>query len=231
MIRGLKYDAEIEYLESTGTQWIDTGKILSSTGFAYDADVMFKSTENCQVFGGRTKANNTSSDSLSLFVVSSGLRFDYFGNSKNGSAIKANTRYSVSLANEKTTVNGVVFSTPITAERSSGATVYIFAGHRPQAPGGVEFQSSIRLYSLKFYQGGVLTDDYQPVRIGTTGYLYDRVSGKLFGNAGTGEFVRGPDKSVPIFSLHRCGEQRFGKIGAGARMVWLTRPYRRVNQT
>jgi hypothetical protein len=33
-----------------------------------------------------------------------------------------------------------------------------------------------------------------PVRCGTTGYLYDRVSGELFRNVGTGDFVLGPDK-------------------------------------
>lgn len=27
MIRGIPYDAEIEYLQSTGTQWIDTGVV------------------------------------------------------------------------------------------------------------------------------------------------------------------------------------------------------------
>jgi hypothetical protein len=33
-----------------------------------------------------------------------------------------------------------------------------------------------------------------PVRIGTTGYMYDRVSGQLFGNAGTDDFILGNDK-------------------------------------
>ena len=35
--------------------------------------------------------------------------------------------------------------------------------------------------------------DIIPVRIGNVGYMYDRVSGQLFGNAGTGSFVLGPD--------------------------------------
>ena len=42
---------------------------------------------------------------------------------------------------------------------------------------------------------GTVIADYIPVRKGTVGYLYDRVSGKLFGNAGTGDFVLGPDKN------------------------------------
>ena len=32
-----------------------------------------------------------------------------------------------------------------------------------------------------------------PVRCGTTGYMYDSVSGTLFGNAGTGDFIVGTD--------------------------------------
>lgn len=42
---------------------------------------------------------------------------------------------------------------------------------------------------------GVLVRDYIPVRVGQTGYLFDNVSKQLFGNAGTGAFVIGPDKT------------------------------------
>ena len=35
--------------------------------------------------------------------------------------------------------------------------------------------------------------DLVPVRIGSTGYMYDKVSGNLFGNSGTGSFILGPD--------------------------------------
>lgn len=38
--------------------------------------------------------------------------------------------------------------------------------------------------------------DLIPVRKDGVGYMYDRVSGELFGNAGTGSFVIGPDKEV-----------------------------------
>jgi hypothetical protein len=48
------------------------------------------------------------------------------------------------------------------------------------------------------YHGGALARDYIPVRVGSgagaVGYLFDRVSGQLFGNAGTGDFTIGPDK-------------------------------------
>jgi CO dehydrogenase/acetyl-CoA synthase alpha subunit len=56
--------------------------------------------------------------------------------------------------------------------------------------------TAAKIFAFKLYNtNGDLLGDYIPVRVGTVGYLYDRVSGKLFGNAGTGDFVLGPDKA------------------------------------
>lgn len=52
-----------------------------------------------------------------------------------------------------------------------------------------------RIFSFKGYDypNHDLIIDLLPVRVGTVGYMYDRVSGQLFGNNGTGAFVLGPD--------------------------------------
>ena len=53
-----------------------------------------------------------------------------------------------------------------------------------------------KVFAVKIYDAnGTLVRDFVPVRKGTVGYLYDRVTRKLFGNAGTGDFVLGPDKN------------------------------------
>ena len=57
--------------------------------------------------------------------------------------------------------------------------------------------SSGKLYYCKIWKGGSLVRDYIPVRVGQVGYMYDKVSGQLFGNSGTGDFVLGPDKILP----------------------------------
>lgn len=55
--------------------------------------------------------------------------------------------------------------------------------------------SSCKFHYLKFEgRDGLL--DIIPVRVGDVGYLYDRVSGELFGNSGTGKFIVGPDKTI-----------------------------------
>ena len=54
--------------------------------------------------------------------------------------------------------------------------------------------SHLRIHHLTVSINNVLVRDFIPVRKGGKGYMYDRVSKKLFGNKGTGDFVVGPDK-------------------------------------
>lgn len=50
-----------------------------------------------------------------------------------------------------------------------------------------------RIYSFRMNKGGEAVLNLIPVRIGDEGFMYDRVSGKLFGNSGDGRFIIGPD--------------------------------------
>lgn len=45
----------------------------------------------------------------------------------------------------------------------------------------------------ELWYDGVLIRDLYPVRVGDVGYMYDLVSGQLFGNSGSGSFVLGED--------------------------------------
>jgi hypothetical protein len=68
------------------------------------------------------------------------------------------------------------------------------------------FTSATRIWSFVATRNGAKVLDFIPVRVGQTGYLYDRVSGKLFGNAGTGDFVLGPDV-VPVEYIESHGTE------------------------
>lgn len=52
---------------------------------------------------------------------------------------------------------------------------------------------SENVYYFRVEKNGVVTLDLIPVRVGTVGYMYDRVSGTLHGNDGGGAFIVGPD--------------------------------------
>lgn len=50
------------------------------------------------------------------------------------------------------------------------------------------YAANMRLYFFRIYQGNTLAHDYIPVRIGQEGCLYDKVTGAVLRNAGTGSF-------------------------------------------
>lgn len=52
---------------------------------------------------------------------------------------------------------------------------------------------AVRLYSCKMYLNDVLVRDFIPVRKGTVGYMYDKVTKKLFENTGSVALELGPD--------------------------------------
>ena len=78
----------------------------------------------------------------------------------------------------------------ITGELTGGFSITLFArqvasGFRP---------SKYKIYSSKIYEGDVLVQDLIPIRKDGKGYMYDKISKKLFSNGGTGEFIIGADK-------------------------------------
>ena len=75
--------------------------------------------------------------------------------------------------------------------RFAGNVLYIFAVD--DFSGAANWFSAARLYGFKITRSGIPIRDYIPVRKGSGGYLYDRASGQLFGNAGKGKFLYGND--------------------------------------
>ena len=79
---------------------------------------------------------------------------------------------------------------------NSPLSIFLFENNVSWAGGGS--RPKCRIKYAKFHKGSILVRDFIPVRKGTVGYLYDRVTGALFGNAGTGDFVIGPDIPSPV---------------------------------
>lgn len=58
---------------------------------------------------------------------------------------------------------------------------------------GLGGTTRVRIKEHSLIVNNVTLYSYIPVRVSTTGYMYDKVSGQLLGNAGTGAFILGPD--------------------------------------
>jgi hypothetical protein len=163
------YDAEIEYLESTGTQWIDTEYRSDNTN-AIELTVVTDGTSGFMGSNGNLQIDLTLSKGL-------GKRTMMVTHSKN---IGPQTYVNGSLVKSQNyhKYNGYIIA--LFAFGTSGTTV----GENTRA----------KVYSSELRVGNITVRDLIPVRVGNVGYLFDKVSMKLFGNSGTGSFVLGPDK-------------------------------------
>ena len=174
----LPYDAEVEYLEFTGTQHIDSGINYFPD---FDIDVLIPSgVPNVTLYSDIQHLLERKNASQPYWVVTAPESLL--------SSVPIAGRHRVVFRNSVLTIDNTTIGT--VGNRTSGSdTCLIF-----RRKGGSAYKGT--LYSLKMWDSnGVLVRDFIPVRKGTVGYLYDRVSGKLFGNAGTGDFVLGPDKN------------------------------------
>lgn len=191
----LPYDAEVEYLESTGTQWINTG--ISRMEYEVSAHLILtdiKTNDNNILFG----AYGGGVLRFFTFVGTDGIwKYGYGGHVvTSDSHASVGTEYFI----QATYRNGY--------QRlrldSISVTYSIYAGaNLPQYPIGIFcaiYNNSVISLSKLRVKDFVITSwaepvlDLIPVRVGQVGYMYDKISGQLFGNSGTGAFILGPDK-------------------------------------
>ena len=117
--------------------------------------------------------------------------------SSGGLSISQNTIHEFDIS----TVSGAGYvkmdgSTVITATGSpNNRREYLFGGIGDATNNDVTIDSyhKERIYYYRIYNSGVLVRDFIPVRNGQTGFMYDRVTGALFPNEGSGSFTLGPD--------------------------------------
>ena len=200
----LPYDAEVEYLQTPNmtyaeqyTAHIDTGIVPTlDTEVTIDCTLINTSAGD-QICATRTGAVNI--NRYFVLSVSATRNRSVLGNTTISNVATVGTRHSI-LFNEAGThdlyVDGARIGNLGTAYQvASNLSLYLFAtnGYAPSYGA-----SNSRIYKCEIRQGGALVRGFQPVRVGTganaVGYLYDRVSGALFGNAGSGALVVGPDK-------------------------------------
>lgn len=192
------YDAEVEYLESTGTQWIDTGIILSSETDEIDATLYVVNNRVSQViFGSRLSVGSQN------IGCGFGLELDLFVDvcdKADYSTWRAGTTkgapsglYSVHVSRKARTISGVV-----SASNTTLSDIFVTYYNCYLFSGAGNFWTTNRFigrfYSFRIKRNGTPILVLIPVRVGDVGYMFDRVSGKLFGNKGKGQFILGADK-------------------------------------
>ncbi|MBQ9540292.1 MAG: hypothetical protein IJU89_02605 [Alphaproteobacteria bacterium] len=190
---------QLQYIESTGTQWIDTGYTPTTAG--YSADVKFMLTgdtkDNQTIIGFNAEINGVR-ERMSFGLNSTGVVVFGYGNGSTGysndgsdkitlnNIINLNVVFTLPVS---LTIDGNTVFTKGSATRASTTAVYLMAVNT----GSGITPSTGRWYSTKIYnENNTLVRDFIPAKdAGGVVGMYDLVGGRFYENAGTGEFIAG----------------------------------------
>ena len=189
----------IEYLESTGTQYIDTGfKPNQNSGLDIDFFSIrpnsipgMVSDDNIGYFFGVSVASiyteilvyNTNGDMNTQYCYANGI----YGHGTG--------KYKVHL--RENSVN-IIAEDGSSFKKTFEKTYYQISENftlfeRNTIIKGVTSGHTVKIYSCKIYDNDILVRDFIPVLdLDGVPCMFDRVEGKFYYNAGTGQFVAGP---------------------------------------
>lgn len=184
----------LEYIESTGTQWIDT-EIIGNQDTK--VDITFRATgrtSDFMIFGDRVSA---SSNAIGIWARSGSLGSAFrigFGSSGGYTGANATTqKYHVNLSKRGAYLNGsFVWNPNVQNNFSTPSSLKLFA--LVHQNGGNQAQSALQVFNFALYSGATLIRNFIPARRNSDGVLgmYDTVTNSFFTNSGTGEFIAGP---------------------------------------
>lgn len=188
----LPYDTEVEYLESTGTQYIEIPFGFYKTDEIY-MDFSLDSSMDSDKYMLAAKTWNSNNNRFGLG------RYRYL-NVGYGSAGTGSTQLTPNTQNDGNIhqwryrnylfeVVDLNLSINVSNINFGGTTtdLRLFFGYNANTKGKIAYYKQVK--------NGVTVIELIPVRVGQVGYMYDKVSGQLFGNNGTGSFILGNDKS------------------------------------
>lgn len=204
----VKYKRELEYLESTGTQYIDTG-IRGTLDTAYT--IALQATKSSAsitsvVFGSRSSAS--SNNISTLFGAEIGdVWVQDFGN-YSATRLQANTNSLMNKVEVHNSKNLRYVKDLETGEYTESKSVWSSSFTTPnnlllgaKSDGFVAAMTNFcgRYYSCQITENDVLVRDFIPVLdVEDRPCMYDKVSGELFYNKGTGVFKYGELPRLPV---------------------------------
>ena len=179
---------ELEYIQGTGTQYIDTGFIPDqNTRLVMDIESDVTIGE-CHVAGAR--ASMSSREYVLLIDAQGRWRSDYGTSQVLLSSAPRQGSIHIDKNGRNVSVGGVS-ATNSSQTFDAGYSLYLLAVN---TAGSTTTFAKVRLIAAKVYDNGTLVRDLVPARRQSDSAvgLYDTVTGTFFGNSGTGSFTAGP---------------------------------------
>ena len=170
----------LEYIESTGTQYIDTG--FKPTGNS-KLEVTFQTTKTMGVVIGCDSGWLSNGFMVALNVSS-------FNTGSNFYSLKDSKKHTVAMESGALTVDGNNVGSAGSGSFTGNATVCLFTNNRS---GTKDTPTAQKQWGAKLWENGVLQRDFIPCKnaSGAVG-MWDDVNSKFYANAGTGTFAEGP---------------------------------------
>ena len=184
----LPYDAEVEYLQSSGTQYIETGIIPTATT-GIKVTYIKTTTSDTYMCGLRNDVGDTR-----WCIANNG----YYGYGGYSSVVSIPT--NVRLEGYLNYLDDKTFKITNYVSPSTLPTLSFVPRYNIRLFGSAGATGSYARWQGKIHEA-IITENSAvvmhliPVRVGQVGYMYDKVSGQLFGNSGSGVFVVGNDKN------------------------------------
>lgn len=201
----------LEYIESTGTQYIDTGfKPTFATRVKMECTPLAQTAASAGIFGARSTSQPTSPYAFCAWTMSTGatVRSDYFGTNSVGSTSITNKRVNIDK-NRNAYTDG--YNTLTNTAKTSGTSPYALYLFCCNDIGDAKYYKAMRLYSCQIYDDDVLIRDFIPCKnaSGVIG-LWDEIGQTFYKNNGKGTFtagaeVRGAHKFLidgTVYSIH-----------------------------
>lgn len=178
----------LDYIETTGTQYINSGFVPNQDSRIV-CEFMFFSGSG--IYGAR---DTTASDNFNLRVTRNEWQPGY-GDTISGTVASDTTNWHIAHQNKNVfSIDGVVRRT-FTYEKFTAPYPIILGGILANRNGVTNvYYGEGRYRACQIYDNGVLVRDFVPCKdpAGNIG-MYDTLNAVFYNNAGSGEFVAGPE--------------------------------------
>ena len=182
---------ELEYIESTGEQYVNS-MVIGKSGLDVEAVMAWTST------GGDTTAIGARAGDVRFNPIHyyNGISYGYNAFVSTSKTVTALQKYTIEAhmyaGSQTITVDSeIIVSNSNANEYNTELPLYVFACNKD---GVAAYHSKILLYSMRISVGEDIACDFIAARTvhGEIG-LYDKVAGQFYRNAGSGTFTAGPE--------------------------------------
>lgn len=192
---------ELEYIESTGTQYIDTA-LEGKDGYTFETKVVFTGFPNSYSY--LAGFGTTSTNRIYFTRVQQSGYYDgwtYNGANKLNITATTNVQYEyksiMKNGEQKLYRDNVLIGSGSTSGTASYGNIWLFTSNYNGNNNGA---CACKMYYAKFTYNNAVVRDFVPCYRKSDNVIgmYDTVSGVFYTNAGTGTFIKGALTDLPI---------------------------------